>query len=179
MKIGVHLEVLLAIGYAVFLALIALGLELLARHTQKRAEQYRIAGFKYHHHLDAWECPTGQPLHRQPERMATRIARYRAPAHACNSCAFKTWCTDSDDGREITRSSMLWFETEIGRFHRGISLALLLLAQFICVIELLRFHSAIEWQLLACVLAPLSLYWIKLLLKFRLSSPVRRDSVEP
>lgn len=173
MNTGVHPEVLLAIGYAVFLALIALGLELLARHTQKRAEQYRIAGFKYHHHLDAWECPAGQHLHRQLEQMASRIARYRAPAHACNRCAFKANCTDSDDGREITRTSALWFETEIGRFHRGISLALLLLALFICGIELLRYHSATEWQILLLVLAPLSFYWIRMLLKFRARPAVR------
>ena len=167
MNTGVHPEVVLAIGYALFLALVALGLELLARHTQKRADQYRVAGFKYHRHLDAWECPTGQPLRRQSDDPADRTARYRAPPHACNSCAFKTYCTDSDDGREITRTSRLWLETEIGRFHRGISLALLLLALFICVIEVLRFHSTIEWRLLACILAPLSLCWIKMAFRFR------------
>lgn len=170
MNTGIHPEVWLAIGYVIFLASIALALELLARHTQRRAEQYRVAGFKYHRHLDAWECPTGQPLHRQTEDLENRIARYRAPAHACNSCAFKTYCTDSDDGREITRTSTLWLETEIGRFHRGISLALLLLALFICGVEVLRFHSTIEWRLLACVLAPLSLFWIKMAFKFRSST---------
>src|SRR5215469_1905577 len=134
-----HPEVLLAVGYSLFLAGAATLLELLARHTQRRAEQYRVLGFKFHRHLDAWECPTGAHLHRSDHHQEYRVARYRAPAHICNGCIIKHRCTDSDGGREIIRTSFTWLETEVGQFHRGLSISLLLLAQFILGIELLRF----------------------------------------
>src|SRR5215208_5575381 len=54
---GVHLEALLAVGYAVFLLGVALGLDLLARHSHVRSECYRTAGFAYHPTHDAWICP--------------------------------------------------------------------------------------------------------------------------
>jgi hypothetical protein len=42
---GVHLEVFLALSYAVFLVGAAFVLERLARRSQKRAEAYRNSGF--------------------------------------------------------------------------------------------------------------------------------------
>lgn len=167
---AVHPEILLAIGYAGFLVVVAVVLELLARHTQHRAEQYRLVGFKYHHGLDVWECPTGQHLHRHFTHPEAPVVRYRASAHACNHCALKHRCTDSDQGREITRTTFGWLDTEIGRFHRGISIALLLLAQFILGLELLRFHTALDRWMLAGVLVPLSLSWMRMVGRFRASS---------
>ena len=167
MSVGLHPEVLLASGYAAFLAAVAAALEFLARHTHRRAERYRIVGFKYHRHLDMWECPTGQHLHRHKGPLEHRIVRYRAPAHACNACGLKHHCTDSDQGREIAQSTLLWLETEVGRFHRGLSLALLLLAQFILGLELWRFPSEGERLVLLCALAPLTLTWTKMLARFR------------
>jgi nitric oxide reductase subunit B len=35
-------------GYGLFLALCALGLDALARHSHRRAERYRTGGFTYH-----------------------------------------------------------------------------------------------------------------------------------
>jgi hypothetical protein len=164
---GLHPEVLLAIGYAAFLGGVAAILELLARHTHRRAERYRIVGFKYHRYLDVWECPTGQHLHRHKVPPEHRIVRYRAPAHVCNACGLKHRCTTSDEGREIAQSTLLWLETEVGRFHRGLSLALLLLAQFILGLELWRFPSERERLVLLCALAPLTLTWAKMLTRFR------------
>lgn len=166
---GAHLEVMLAVGYAVFLACVAFALELLARHTRRRAEQYHVAGFKYHHGMDAWECPTGQHLHRHHGH-DHRIRRYRAPAHVCNGCHLKQHCTDSDEGRSIERAPDLWLETEIGRFHRGISLALLLLAQFICGVEYFRLHSKEEHWLLAALAGIFALCWTRMLANFRATS---------
>ena len=45
---GVHVEVLLAAGYALFLVGVALSLDFVARHSHVRAEKYRTAGFTYH-----------------------------------------------------------------------------------------------------------------------------------
>ena len=58
----IHPEVLLAVGYAIFLVGIALGLDLLARHSHARSERYRTAGFTYHPTNDAWVCPEDQLL---------------------------------------------------------------------------------------------------------------------
>ena len=74
------------------------GSTLLARHSHRRSELYRTAGFTYHEHLDAWECPEGERLHRIETDMQQRLARYRARAHVCNACPRKGDCTDSDDG---------------------------------------------------------------------------------
>jgi hypothetical protein len=164
---GLHLEVLLAAGYAAFLALVAAVLKFLAQHTHRRSEQYHLAGFRYDHALDVWECPTGQHLHRQAAHPSAPFARYRAPAHACNSCHLKCRCTDSHEGREVVRFSLPWVETEMGRFHLGIGLALLSLALFILVIEFLRFRTLTERWVLAGAMVPLSLSWVRVVTKFR------------
>jgi len=54
---GVHTEVVLSASYAIFLTTVAVGLELLARHSHKRSERYRNSGFTYFRDRDAWECP--------------------------------------------------------------------------------------------------------------------------
>jgi hypothetical protein len=121
---GVAGETLLAAGYGLFLALAALGLDLLARHSHRRAGRFRTMGFAYHEHLDAWECPEGEHLRRTEVDEGMRLVRYRARAHVCNACRLKDGCTDSDDGREIARAIDPWPHSEAGRFHRGIALAM-------------------------------------------------------
>jgi hypothetical protein len=121
---GVAAESLMAAGYGVFLALVALSIDLLARHSHRRADLYRTAGFTYHGHLDAWECPEGERLHRIETDVQQRLARYRARAHVCNACPRKGDCTDSDSGREVTRMLDPWPHSEAGRFHRVIAIAI-------------------------------------------------------
>ena len=93
---AVATESLLAAGYGLFLTFAAIGLDLLARHSHRRAELYRTAGFSYVTSSDAWECPEGERLHRIETDLGLRIARYRARAHVCNACPRKGGCTDSD-----------------------------------------------------------------------------------
>lgn len=164
---GVRLEVMLAGGYAVFLAAAAAGLELVARHSGRRAEGLATAGFRFRPRHDFWECPAGERLHRIGEDRERRVVRYRAPAHACNACAIKPECTDSEEGREIERSLDSWLATEIGRFHRGLSLALLLLAGLILGVEVFRFQRLPEEVLLGGLLVPIGLAGTKLLAAFR------------
>jgi hypothetical protein len=121
---GVATESLLAAGYGLFLVLVALGLDGLARHSHRRSELYRTAGFTFHEHLDAWECPEGERLHRIETDVQQRLVRYRARPHVCNSCSRKGDCTDSDVGREVTRALDPWPHSEVGRFHRGIAVAI-------------------------------------------------------
>jgi hypothetical protein len=150
---AVGAEALLAAGYSVFLLLIAAALDALARHSHRRSERFRTAGFAYHRHLDAWECPEGQHLHRVALDHERRLARYRGKAHVCNACPAKHGCTDSDDGREIAHALDPWPHSEAGRFHRAICVAMVALAALIAAIALVRNTDAAEVLLLGSVLA--------------------------
>jgi hypothetical protein len=146
-------EALLASSYAAFLLLCAGGLDLLARHSHRRSEAYRTAGFTFHAHLDAWECPEGERLQRVDHDHHQRLARYRARSQVCNVCPSKGECTDSDEGREITRALDPWPHSEAGRFHRGISVLMIALAALIAAVALVRNTDPAELLLLGAVFA--------------------------
>ena len=148
----IHPEVLLVVGYAIFLVSIAFGLDLLARHSHARSERYRTAGFTYHPSHDAWICPEDQILLRSEVDHGRRLVRYRARPQICNHCPVKTECTDSDEGREVVRAMDPWPHSEAGRFHRGISLAVALIAGLILAAEAIRSHTPLELAVLGVVL---------------------------
>jgi hypothetical protein len=156
-----HLETLLATGYALLLLIIAAGLEMMGRHSHRRAGQYHNRGFRFHKHADHWECPHGARLERAEIDTELRVIRYRAPAHTCNGCPIKAQCTDSDSGRELSVSLDPWLSSAIGRFHRGLSLALLILAALIMAIELVRHSRGPERWVLSASVATLSLLALK------------------
>jgi len=165
-----HLETLLAASYSLLLLVIAAGLEMMGRHSHRRAGQYHNRGFRFHKHADHWECPQGTRLERAEIDNELRVIRYRAPAHTCNGCPIKAQCTDSDSGRELSVSLDPWLSSEIGRFHRGISLALLILATLIMAIELVRHGRGSERWLLSAAVATLSL------LALTVARGLRRDT---
>ena len=164
---GVHVEVVLAASYAVFLVGVAFVLELLARHSHKRSERYRNSGF---HLLSAtwiyWECPAGQQLLRTKTDYQRRIVHYRAPADACNACSLKNNCTDSNEGRLLESRPDSWLESELRRFHRGISLVLLLLATIILLAETVRHAEPRELLIVGGLLIPVGLAETKLFASF-------------
>ncbi|MBN9617638.1 MAG: hypothetical protein J0G35_18895, partial [Acidobacteriales bacterium] len=59
---GLSIEYILIVVYAVFLGLIALVLETLARHVRSRSLKMNTAGFTYHADRDIWSCPRDQHL---------------------------------------------------------------------------------------------------------------------
>ena len=139
-----HIEPLLATAYALILLLVAAGLELLAKHSQKRADRYHTGGFRFHHDRDVWECPMGIALIRAEIDQERQIVLYRAPAHTCNNCQIKSRCTHSDRGCEIAVPVDPWMRSASLRLQRGISLVLLILASFILILELLRHAHGAE-----------------------------------
>lgn len=163
---GIHVEVLLAVGYALLLVSISTVLEWLARHAHRRSEHYRNTGFVYKKREDVWECPTGHHLKREHTDFDGKILRYRAPAHKCNACHCKGDCTDSDQGRVLESRMDSWLQSELRRFHRGVSLMLLLLAVLILAMEILRHHGSREWILLAVLLAAIGFSASKLSVSF-------------
>jgi hypothetical protein len=169
--VGVHPEVFLMLGYAVLLLGVSAGLDLLARHSHARSERYRTAGFTYHHKSDAWICPEEQPLLRSEVDHERRLVRYRGRPQICNHCPTKADCTDSDEGREIMRAMDPWPHSEAGRFHRGISLAVALVAGVILASEAVRNHAPFELVILGTGLAAVALAAWRLQAAFR-ASPI-------
>lgn len=146
-------EVVLAAGYAVFLLGAAVAIEWLSAHTHRRSLRYRTAGFTYDEQHDHWQCPEGQHLWPHEFDHEQRLVRYRAKAHICNGCPRKEACTDSDRGREIVRPLDPWPHSEAGRFHRGLSLMLVVLALLVIVVGAVRNHASADAAVLLVLLA--------------------------
>jgi len=172
----IDIEVVLATGYAALLIAIAFGLEILARHAHRRSERWRVAGFWYRREHDVWECPAGERLVRVSFDHGSGLARYRAPARACNACSLKPLCTDSPHGREIEHQPDAWLQSELARFHRGMSLTLLLLAAAWLAAEMFRHRRPGELLLLGGVLVPITLLGIQLLSAFVASRRQAREA---
>lgn len=166
---SVHPEVLLMGGYSVLLLAAALGIERMARYSQQLSGEYQTLGFVYHERRDAWECPEGQYLWRSTGDPDQSFARYRAKAHMCNTCPSKKNCTDSDSGREIRRSLAPWPHSEVGRFHRGLSHTLILLAGLVLAVEALRHQQPAELLVLGVLLFAVAAMGRHMLAAFRAS----------
>lgn len=175
---GVGTEALLAAGYATFLTVAALGVDLIARHAHQRSDRYRTAGFQFHEHLDIWVCPEGERLHRVETDHDLRLARYRAEARICNSCRLKEACTDSDVGREIARPLDAWPHSEAGRFHRGLALVLVALAGLVIAVGAGLDHGPADLAALGVALALTVGVGTFLLVDFR-ESPARFPTAAP
>ncbi|MGA9117993.1 MAG: hypothetical protein WB699_01390 [Bacteroidota bacterium] len=145
---AVHVEVLFAVGYVAFLVLVAWGFGLMARSSHNRILQSRTVGFRFHRHLNVWECSQGTMLGLMEVNRERGVARYKAEGRVCNRCSIKHLCTDSEDGRELTHTIGYWTQSELGRFQGGLSVTLLVLGEVIVVIELARHHSGADLVLL-------------------------------
>ena len=163
----IHPEVFMAAGYALFLLGLALGVDLMARRSHARSERYRTAGFTYHPTHDAWICPEEQVLARSETDHERRLVRYRVRPQICNHCPSKIDCTDSDEGREVVRPMDPWPHSEAGRFHRGISLAVALVAVPFLAVEVLRNNAPLELAVLGAAFLVVALTAWRLHAAFR------------
>jgi hypothetical protein len=175
--VTVGTEALLAAAYAGFLLGAAATVDGLARHTHRRSLRFRVAGFRYHEHLDAWECPEGQHLWPFEHDHERRLVRYRGQAHICNACPSKHRCTDSDKGREVVRFLDPWVRFEAGRFHRGLALMLVVLAIVVAAIGLARNHAPGAVLLLGGALLVAAFIALRLAAPF--SAVARPSGAEP
>jgi hypothetical protein len=149
---GSSIEFILMLGYAIFLALIALLLELAARHAHRRSLRISTTGFTYHPDRDIWRCPEEQHLFPVFSDWSKKTVVYRAPASTCNACRRKAACTDSKNGREIERKTSSGLEYGMQRFHRAMSVTLLVLACLLLLVELFRIHGIYPQAVLAGIL---------------------------
>src|SRR5262249_18714918 len=153
---NVHAEVLLADLYALFLIGVGVILELMARQSHHRSKRFHNAGFTYKPAHDVWECPNGHHLEREKTDFERKVIHYRAPAHKCNACPSRKHCTDSEEGRLLESRPDSWVQSELNRFHRAISLGLLLLAFTILVAEWFRYHERSDEVAILVLLVPIS-----------------------
>jgi hypothetical protein len=127
---GVRLELTLLLLLAYLIALWSGGwaLEVLARAHFRRAKRHAHTGFAFDDELDRYECPQGEwlTLHTLDDR--NKLALYKAPATSCNACALKPFCTPHNEGRHVYRSLAEFHETDVGRFHRWLSLTMLVMS---------------------------------------------------
>jgi len=149
---NISLEYVLALGYAVFLLAVALLLEVVARYAHQRSLRMSTVGFTYRPDSDTWRCPEDQHLFPVFSDPVKGSVTYRAPAAACNACRSKAACTDSSSGREIERKSAPSLQYRLQHFHRGLSLTLLVLANLILAVEILRTNGFYPRSLLVVVL---------------------------
>jgi hypothetical protein len=112
--------------------------EALARAHYARALRYGQHGFEYVEAHDVYRCPQGEYLSIHSVQPDGRFAVYRAPPASCRECRFKARCAPSDEGRLIFRSLAAWAETNVGLFHRRISVVMFAAAVVICVAGLWR-----------------------------------------
>jgi|SRR5581483_3269412 len=159
---GIDTEILLVVGYSVFLLIAAACLESMARHSHSRSERMRVAGFRFDPSADQWTCPNNENLLRAETDYARGTILYRAAPHACNSCAMKSRCTDSSEGRVIEYRPDSWLHSELRRFHRGVSLLLIALAAVILCAELLRHSGQKDRFITAGVLSLVVWYGLRL-----------------
>src|SRR5215208_3111526 len=113
--------------------------------------------FTYHPSHDAWICPEDQLLLRSEVDHERRLVRYRGRPQICNYCPAKAECTDSEEGREVVRAMDPWPHPEAGRFHRGISLAVALIAGLILLAEAIRNHDPLDLAVLGATLVIVAL----------------------
>lgn len=157
---GLSVEYVMAVSYAVFLGLVALVLEVLARHVRERSTKANTIGFTYHADRDIWSCPRDQHLFPTFADSHPGKVIYRAPASVCNACRSKAACTDSTTGREIERMETGSVESGVKHFHRGLSLMLLCLSGLILVVEFFRTDNInARWGLVGILLVLAFLGW--------------------
>lgn len=117
-----EMEAWLIVAYVALVLAVARLFEILAWVHFERARRHAEQGFDYDADADHYRCPEGERLSLHLHDEPRRLAVYRAPAGRCNECALKDACTPHDEGRHVYRSLAVWAETDLGRFHRWLSL---------------------------------------------------------
>lgn len=138
LTLPVELEAWLLLGYVVTVLVGARVFEALARVHFGRARRSAEQGFAYDAEEDQYQCPEGERLALHLVEPEGKLAVYRAPAARCNGCPRKASCTPHEEGRHLYRSLAAWAETDIGQFHRRLSLLMFGVAAALSVIALLR-----------------------------------------
>jgi hypothetical protein len=157
------MEQVLLLAYLVSLWTGGWVLEFLARVHFHRAERYAHPGFSYDAELDRYECPQGELLTLDTFDDRNKLAIYKAPAATCNECVLKAFCTPHDEGRRVYRSLAAFHETDIGRFHRRLSLTVVAVALAFAVGGVVAFwNTPGEWLQVIAAAIGIVVLWLDL-----------------
>ena len=155
------LEQVLLLAYLVILWTGGWVLEFLARAHFHRAQRYAHQGFSYDAELDRYECPQGELLTLDTFDDRNKLAIYKAPAASCNACVLKAFCTPHDEGRRVYRPLAAFHETDVGRFHRGLSLLIVAVALAFAVGGVIAYwNKPGEWLLVVAAGVGIILLWL-------------------
>jgi hypothetical protein len=132
------IELWIVLSYAAAVLGGARVVEALARAHFSRALRYGQHGFEYLEAHDAYRCPQGEYLSLHSVQRDGTFAVYHAPPASCRDCRFKARCAPSDEGRYIIRSLAAWAETNVGLFHRRVSVIMFAATIVICGAALRR-----------------------------------------
>src|SRR5262252_3014566 len=127
------IELWIVLSYVAAVLASARIVEAVARAHFRRALRYGQHGFEYVEARDVYRCPQGEYLSLHSVQQDGRFTVYRAPPASCRECRLKARCTPADEGRLIFRSLAAWAETNVGLFHRRISVIMFAAAVVICV----------------------------------------------
>jgi hypothetical protein len=133
-----NVELWIVLSYVAAVLAGAKVVEALARTHFRRALGYGQHGFEYVEAHDLYRCPQGEYLSLHSVQQDGLFAVYRAAPASCRECRFKPRCTPNDEGRLIFRSLAAWAETNVGLFHRRISLIMFAASVVVCLAELRR-----------------------------------------
>ena len=132
------IELWIVLSYVAVVLAGARIVEAVARAHFNRALRYGQHGFEYVKAHDVYRCPQGEYLSLHSVQQDGRFAVYQAPPASCRGCPSKARCAPSDEGRLIFRSLAAWAETNVGLFHRRISVVMFAAAVVICLAGLWR-----------------------------------------
>ena len=68
--------------------------------------KYPPSAFRYDTEGDVYICPAGETLSRLNVDRSRQRVRYKAAASVCNCCAKRSLCTNSKDGRRLSRQDL-------------------------------------------------------------------------
>jgi hypothetical protein len=151
-----RLELWLILAYVAAVLIASRAVDALARAHFARARRHDDQGFEYVPDHDHYRCAGGEHLPRHDFDPVSRRAIYRAPASTCNACPLKPSCCPHDAGRQISRSTAAWSETDVGLFHQRLSVLMAAAGGVISAAELWRSggeagSGLLLMALLACV----------------------------
>lgn len=144
--------VVLVCGYSLLLQAVAWLLDRMGARSSVRSAAWRTGNFVYHDDQDAWKCHQDQWLYPASFDPDKRVIRYQGQHAVCVRCPAKQQCSPTPGPREITRAIDPWPHSEAGRFHRGLSLCVAVIAALMPAFMLLGAKNDAD---VVCLLAVL------------------------
>jgi hypothetical protein len=137
----IEIELWLIVGYVAAIAIGARLTEAVAKAHFRRGQGDAEHGFEYNQPRDEYHCLGGASLTLDSVHEAEKMAIYRAPVEHCGGCRLKAACTPLEQSRRIYRSLATWAETDVGRFHRWLSVLMFVAGALVSLAALWRWHA--------------------------------------